>query len=48
MLYDQVLLYEPHLLFINEKKMNLKFWQKKFLTRFELFFGQKIAIFAPK
>ena len=47
MLYGQVLLYEHHLLFINEKN-ELKILTSKFLTRFEPFFGLKMAIFAPK
>ena len=40
MFYGQVLLYEHHLLFINEK-IEFKILKSKFLTRFELFFGQK-------
>ena len=47
MLYDQVLLYEHYLLFINEKN-EFKVLTSKFLTRFGPFLGQKMAIFAPK
>ena len=47
MLYGQVLLYEHYLLFINEKN-EFKILTSKVFTRFELFFGKKMAIFAPK